>query len=127
MSEAMAISIALTVITAATPLLYAALGELVVERAGVLNLGLEGMMLVGAVAAFAVVTAGAGATVGVCAAAVAGVTVSMLFAVVVLEFKANQVASGLALTLFGVGVSSLLGRVMSACRTRACRGSPSRV
>ena len=101
--------ILLTVVSAATPLLLAATGELVVERSGVLNLGVEGMMLVGAVSAFiAMLTTGSWA-LGIIAGAAAGVLMSMLFSILTLFFLANQVASGLALTLFGVGVSSLLG------------------
>ena len=101
--------ILLTVVSAATPLLLAATGELVVERSGVLNLGVEGMMLVGAVSAFiATLTTGSWA-LGIIAGAAAGVLMSMLFGILTLFFLANQVASGLALTLFGVGVSSLLG------------------
>ncbi len=101
--------ILLTVVSAATPLLLAATGELVVEKSGVLNLGVEGMMLVGAVSAFiAMLTTGSWA-LGIIAGAAAGVIMSMLFGVLTLFFLANQVASGLALTLFGIGISSLLG------------------
>jgi ABC-type uncharacterized transport system permease subunit len=95
---------------AATPILIAALGELVVEKSGVLNLGLEGMMLCGAVAGFAT-AAGTGVTgAGYLAGALAGAALSMLFAILVLSLSANQVATGLALTIFGTGVSSLVGR-----------------
>ncbi len=101
--------ILLTVVSAATPLLLAATGELVVEKSGILNLGVEGMMLVGAVSAFiAMLTTGSWA-LGIVAGAAAGVIMSMLFGVLTLFFLANQVASGLALTLFGIGISSLLG------------------
>lgn len=101
--------ILLTVVSAATPLLLAATGELVVEKSGILNLGVEGMMLVGAVSAFiAMLTTGSWA-LGIIAGAAAGVIMSMLFGVLTLFFLANQVASGLALTLFGIGISSLLG------------------
>jgi len=101
--------ILLTVVSAATPLLLAATGELVVEKSGILNLGVEGMMLVGAVSAFiAMLTTGSWAF-GIVAGAAAGVIMSMLFGVLTLFFLANQVASGLALTLFGIGISSLLG------------------
>ena len=101
--------ILLTVVSAATPLLLAATGELVVEKSGILNLGVEGMMLVGAVSAFiAMLTTGSWA-LGIFAGAAAGVIMSMLFGVLTLFFLANQVASGLALTLFGIGISSLLG------------------
>ncbi|MYI90313.1 MAG: ABC transporter permease, partial [Gammaproteobacteria bacterium] len=93
--------ILLTVVSAATPLLLAATGELVVEKSGILNLGVEGMMLVGAVSAFiAMLTTGSWA-LGIIAGAAAGVIMSMLFGVLTLFFLANQVASGLALTLFG--------------------------
>jgi general nucleoside transport system permease protein len=97
-------------LVAATPLIYAALGELVAERAGVLNLGVEGMMLIGALTAFAV-----GATTGNLflaygAAICAAVLLSLLFAFLTLTLQANQVATGLALTLFGIGLSAFAGR-----------------
>jgi len=101
--------ILLTVVSAATPLLLAATGELVVERSGVLNLGVEGMMLVGAVSAFIVMLTTGSWMLGIVAGAAAGMLMSMLFGILTLFFLANQVASGLALTLFGIGVSSLLG------------------
>ena len=101
--------ILLTVVSAATPLLFAALGELVTEKSGVLNLGVEGMMLVGAVSGFVVVLSTGSWVLGVLAGALAGVLLSMLFSVLVLFFLANQVASGLALTLFGIGLSALIG------------------
>ena len=99
----------LTVITAATPLMLAALGELVVERSGVLNLGVEGMMVMGAVAGFAVTISTGSPWLGVLAGAAAGLLTSLLFAVVTLTLVANQVASGLALTMFGLGLSGLIG------------------
>ncbi|HIP76857.1 MAG TPA: ABC transporter permease [Kiloniellaceae bacterium] len=99
----------LTVIGSATPLLFAALGELVVEKSGVLNLGVEGMMILGAVAAFGVaVTTGSG-TLGVLAGAAAGMAMAFIFGVLTLTLAANQVATGLALTIFGLGLSSLIG------------------
>jgi ABC-type uncharacterized transport system permease subunit len=99
----------ITIISAATPLLYAALGELVVERSGVLNLGIEGMMLAGAVTAFAAtVTTGSG-TVGVIAGALAGALLALVFAALTLSLMSNQVATGLALTIFGIGLSALVG------------------
>ncbi|PLX39518.1 MAG: ABC transporter permease [Hyphomicrobiales bacterium] len=101
--------ILLTIITAATPLLFAAIGELVTERSGVLNLGVEGMMAVGAVCGFAAAHLTGMPVVGILAAAVAGALMASLFAVVTLVFVANQVASGLALTLFGLGLSALIG------------------
>jgi general nucleoside transport system permease protein len=101
--------ILVTVISAATPLLYAALGELVVERSGVLNLGIEGMMLVGAVTAFAVAVTTGSATLGILAAAIAGALMALAFGMLTLSLTANQVATGLALTIFGVGLSALVG------------------
>lgn len=101
--------ILLTVVSAATPLLLAATGELVAEKSGVLNLGVEGMMLVGAVCAFIVTLTTGNWMFGILVGAAAGVLMSMLFGVLTLIFLANQVASGLALTLFGVGLSSLIG------------------
>ncbi|PKR91298.1 ABC transporter permease [Pleomorphomonas diazotrophica] len=102
-------AIILTVITAATPLLLAAIGELVVEKSGVLNLGVEGMMVMGAVAGFAVTVSTGSPLLGIVGGAVAGVLVSLIFAFVTLTLVANQVASGLALTLFGLGLSGLMG------------------
>jgi len=97
-------------IAAAIPLVYAALGELVAERAGVLNLGVEGMMLVGALAAFATVAVGGGLTIALGAAILAGIAAAAAFAVVTLTLQANQVAAGLARTILGTGVSAFLGR-----------------
>jgi simple sugar transport system permease protein len=99
----------LTIITAATPLLLAALGELVTERSGVLNLGVEGMMAVGAVCGFAAANLTGTPTAGVLAAMLAGMLVASLFGFMTLVLVSNQVASGLALTLFGLGLSALIG------------------
>jgi simple sugar transport system permease protein len=105
----------ITVVGVTTPILLAATGELVVEKSGVLNLGIEGMMLIGAVTGFAV-TMNTGPDLGdwapwfgVIAAALAGAASSMLFAVLVLTLGSNQVATGLALAIFGIGLSSLIG------------------
>jgi general nucleoside transport system permease protein len=105
----------ITVVGVTTPILLAATGELVVEKSGVLNLGIEGMMLIGAVTGFAV-TLNYGPDlgdmapwIGVIAAAIAGAASSMLFAVLVLTLGSNQVATGLALAIFGIGLSSLIG------------------
>lgn len=99
----------LTVITASTPLLLAATGELVTERAGVLNLGLEGMMLVGAILALATASATGSMWLGSLAGMLGGGGMGLLFGVLTLSLLANQVASGLALTLFGIGLSALIG------------------
>jgi simple sugar transport system permease protein len=99
----------LTIITAATPLMLAAIGEHVVEKSGVLNLGVEGMMIIGAATAFAVaITTGSGLA-GVAAGILAGTALSALFALFAVGLAANQVASGLALTIFGVGAANLVG------------------
>jgi simple sugar transport system permease protein len=95
---------------AATPLMLAGLGELVVERAGVLNLGLEGMMLAGAVAGFAVTLTTGQSSLGLLVAMLAGAAMALIFGFLVLTLQANQVATGLALTLFGTGVSAFAGR-----------------
>ena len=97
-------------IVAATPLMLAALGDLVAERSGVLNLGVEGMMLVGAVCAFIVAHSTGSTILAAMAGALAGLSMAMIFAVVALGFSANQAASGLALTIFGTGLSGLLGQ-----------------
>jgi ABC-type uncharacterized transport system permease subunit len=97
-------------LAAAVPLVLAALGELVSERAGVLNLGLEGMMLVGALAAFATVTAGGHPLLALLAAIAAGMLAALVFAILTLTLQASQVATGLALTILGTGVSAFLGR-----------------
>jgi general nucleoside transport system permease protein len=99
----------LTIVIAAMPLLFAALGELVAERSGVLNLGVEGMMAVGAVVGFIAGNATGAPIVGLIAAILGGMAMATLFAVLTLIFVANQVASGLALTLFGLGLSALIG------------------
>ena len=99
-----------SLMVAATPILIAALGELVVERAGVLNLGVEGMMITGAICGFAVAVETGSPMLGFVAAAAGGALLSSLFALLTQFALANQVASGLALTLFGLGLSSLMGQ-----------------
>ncbi|MFD2264002.1 ABC transporter permease [Lacibacterium aquatile] len=104
------LSILISVAMAATPLLLAATGELVTEKSGVLNLGVEGMMLVGAVTAFAVASTTGSYFVGTLAGALGGMAMATLFALLTLGLLANQVATGLALTLAGVGLSALAGK-----------------
>lgn len=99
----------LTIIGAATPLLFAALGELVTERSGVLNLGLEGMMLVGAVGAFGATVVTGNTYIGVMVGALSGMSLALIHGFLTLSLLTNQVATGLAITLFGVGLSALLG------------------
>ena len=99
-----------SLMVAATPLLLAAVGELVVEKAGVLNLGVEGMMITGAICGFAMAVNTGNPLLGVLAAAAGGAVLSLLFALLTQVALANQVASGLGLTLFGLGLSSLIGQ-----------------
>lgn len=102
-------AILVTVATASTPLLIAAMGELVVERSGVLNLGVEGIMVMGAVSGFAAASLTGSPWMGVLAAIVVGMLVSLLFAFLTLSLVTNQVATGLALTLLGIGLSGMIG------------------
>ncbi|MYN46372.1 ABC transporter permease [Pseudoduganella sp. FT93W] len=95
---------------AATPLVVASMGELVTERSGVLNLGMEGMMLVGAVVGFGVTLSTGQMSLGLLAAMLAGMAMALIFGFLVLTLQTNQVATGLALTLFGIGLSAYLGR-----------------
>lgn len=102
-------AIILTIITASTPLLIAAIGELVVERAGVLNLGVEGMMVIGAAAGIAAAITTGSSSFGVLVAVLAGMALSLVFAALVLGLAANQVAAGLALAILGLGLSGVIG------------------
>ncbi len=99
----------LTIVTAATPLVFAALGETVVEKAGVLNLGVEGMMIMGAIAAFATAVSTDSGLLAVLAGAGAGALIALIFGVLTVYLQSNQVATGLALTIFGLGLSALIG------------------
>ncbi len=99
----------MTMMTAATPLMFAATGELICERSGVLNLGVEGMMLIGAVFGFATAAVTGNASLGLLAAGASGILASLIFAFLTLTMLSNQVATGLALTIFGTGLSALVG------------------
>jgi general nucleoside transport system permease protein len=101
--------ILMTIIVASTPLMLAAIGELVVERSGVLNLGIEGMMIMGAVCAFVVAMTTGSGFMGVIAGMLAGMALAAIFGALVLGLATNQVATGLALTLFGLGLSGVIG------------------
>ena len=103
-------SILFATIIAGTPLIIVALGQLIAEKSGVLNLGAEGMMAMGAIAGFAVTFHTGNPWLGVLAGMVAGALMSLLFAIVVLTLMGNQVASGLALSIFGVGLSAFVGK-----------------
>jgi simple sugar transport system permease protein len=107
-------SILVATIIAGTPLIIAALGELVTEKAGVLNLGAEGIMAVGAVAGFAAAHQSGSAAVGACAGMAAGALMSLAFGILTLTLLANQVAAGLALSIFGVGLSAFVGKPFEA-------------
>jgi ABC-type uncharacterized transport system permease subunit len=103
------ITLIVSLMAASTPILLAAIGELVVEKSGVLNLGVEGMMIIGAVCGFiAAVTTGS-PWLGFLFGAIGGAAISMIFAILTQYLMANQVASGLGLTIFGLGFAALLG------------------
>ena len=118
------IAVFVLLLGAATPILFAALGELVVERAGVLNLGVEGMMIGGALAGFAAAHATGSPALGFVAAAIAGVMLSMIFALLSQYLLANQVASGLALTLFGLGLTAMFGKPYEGVKAPAMMAGP---
>ncbi|MBQ2260689.1 MAG: ABC transporter permease [Loktanella sp.] len=99
-----------SLMVAATPILLAAIGELVVERAGVLNLGVEGMMITGAVCGFIVAISTGSPWLGFAGAALGGALLALIFGVLTQVLLSNQVATGLALTLFGLGLAALLGQ-----------------
>ena len=99
-----------SLMVAATPILLAAIGELVVERAGVLNLGVEGLMITGAVCGFIVAINTGSPWLGFIGAAIGGALLASLFGLITQYLLSNQVATGLALTLFGLGLSALLGQ-----------------
>jgi simple sugar transport system permease protein len=109
MSLELLIAIAMTLVAAATPILLAALGELVVEKSGVLNLGIEGMMLVGAVVTVAVILTTGNHLLAIAVAGIAGMLAALIFGFLTLSLSANQVATGLALTILGTGFSALFG------------------
>ncbi len=103
-------------IAAATPLMLAAIGELVVEKAGVLNLGVEGMMILGSVIGFAAAVTTGSPSLGFAAGALAGASLALVFGLLTQLLLSNQVATGLALTLFGLGFAALLGQPFSGLR-----------
>src|ERR1700710_339511 len=102
-------AIAITINAASTPLLIAAIGELVVERSGVLNLGVEGMMIMGAACGFAGAWLTGSTFFGALCGIAAGAALSAVFALLTLGLAVNQVAAGLALTILGIGLSGLIG------------------
>ena len=108
-----------SLMAASTPILLAALGEMVVEKAGVLNLGVEGMMIVGAICGFIAAVNTGSPVLGFAGAALAGAAMAALFALLTQVFLSNQVATGLALTLFGLGLSALIGQGYNGIRPPA--------
>ena len=112
----------LTILLTSVPLVLAATGELVAERSGVLNLGVEGMMLMGAVSAFGAAILSGSATVGMIAGAFGGMMTAAIFGLFALGLATNQVATGLALTIFGTGFSGLIGAPLVG---KAIEGLPS--
>jgi ABC-type uncharacterized transport system permease subunit len=103
------VSLIVSLMVAATPILIAAIGELVVEKSGVLNLGVEGMMIIGAICGFIVAVETGSPWLGFFAAMAGGAAISFIFAILTQYMLTNQVATGLALTLFGLGFAALLG------------------
>jgi simple sugar transport system permease protein len=95
---------------AGTPLLLGTIGEIYAERSGILNLGIEGMMAVGAVTGFAITHITGNPLLGILTAGIVGSSLSLIHAFITISMKANQVVSGLALTMFGIGLSGLLGK-----------------
>jgi simple sugar transport system permease protein len=110
MSTSFAAAVLTSSVLSGTSLLYATLGELVGERAGIVNLGLEGIMLIGASAGFAAAAVTDDPYLGVLAAGIAGTAANLLFGYVVIVRRANQLAAGLTLMFFGLGASALIGR-----------------
>lgn len=110
MTPALIIATLSATVIAGTPILYAALGEVLAERAGVMNLGVEGMMLTGAVTGFITTLATGNPWLGVLAAALAGAALALVHGVLTITFRANQVVSGLAITIFGTGFASYIGK-----------------
>lgn len=113
-----------SLMVASVPIILAAIGELVVERAGVLNLGVEGMMIMGAVCGFIVSVQSGSAVLGFVGGALGGAAMALIFGLLTQFLLANQVASGLALTLFGLGLSSLMGQSFVGIRPPATGAVP---
>jgi len=110
MSIELIVGILEIILIATTPLVFAGIGELVTEKSGVLNLGVEGMMLVGAVTAFVTLVITGSYFLAFLISILSGVVMSGLFAILVLFLMSNQIATGLALTIFGIGLSSMVGK-----------------
>jgi ABC-type uncharacterized transport system permease subunit len=112
-------SLSSSAVVAAIPLMFAGAGELVAEKSGVLNLGVEGMMLMGAVSGYAVTAITGNPWLGILGAIVAGVLMALVFAFLTITMLANQVATGLSLTIFGIGFSAYIGKPYTSAAVRA--------
>lgn len=110
MDLALLVSILTVTIQAGTSLVFATIGEILTERSGILNLGLEGIMIMGAVTAFAGAYHSGSLLIGLLIAVLVGLLLAFIHAVLTITFRADQVVSGLALTLFGSGLASFLGQ-----------------
>jgi general nucleoside transport system permease protein len=108
--EEIVISVAQRTLVAGTPLLLGTIGEIICERSGILNLGVEGVMAVGAVSAFIATHSTGNPWLGLCAAILAGMLISIVHAFASVSLQSNQVVSGLALTMLGLGIAGLLGK-----------------
>ncbi len=123
MNNSTAVQFIVIAIAAGTPLLYAAVGEIIAERAGVMNLGIEGMMLLGAVSAYGVTVFTHSLWLGVLAGALAGAALSLIHAVLVISLRGNQIVSGIALVILGTGLSSYLGDIGTSSLTNRPAGA----
>ncbi|WP_321798615.1 ABC transporter permease [Caballeronia sp. J97] len=112
-------NLASSAVIAAIPLMYAGAGELVAEKSGVLNLGVEGMMLMGAVAGYAVTAITGSPWLGIVASVFAGLAMALLFGFLTITMLANQVATGLSLTIFGIGFSAYVGKPYTSAAVRS--------
>ncbi|SAK67458.1 Branched-chain amino acid transport system / permease component [Caballeronia hypogeia] len=112
-------NLASSAVVAAIPLMYAGAGELVAEKSGVLNLGVEGMMLMGAVTGYAVTAITGSPWLGILASVFAGLAMALLFGFLTITMLANQVATGLSLTIFGIGFSAYVGKPYTSAAVRA--------
>jgi general nucleoside transport system permease protein len=105
-------------IASGTPLIFAGIGGVISERSGVLNLGMEGMMLIGAVSAFLINSVTSNATISFVAAGIAGALLALIHAGLTISLRANQIVSGLALTIFGTGLANYLGTPIEGQRLK---------
>jgi ABC-type uncharacterized transport system permease subunit len=122
MNQQLLIDVLAAVVVAATPLLLAGLGELVAERSGVLNLGLEGVMLLGAIAGFAAMSATGSAPLGALAGLAAGTGLGLWHSLFTVTMRADQIVAGLTLAIFGTGLSAYLGKPLVGVPAAAAFG-----